>query len=166
MNACACGGLGDPDAVCTCTAQKLTNHWAHVGRQVLERFDIRLPVSTPKDILSQMGKPSQDDDYYLQKVRSSAERQKHRYKGIESVDFNGQVHYSTKALARLTSEIDLFCKTGFGDNLNSRSQISFIALARTIADYDDRPKVTEEDFLQARELRRYALGDYYWRSIR
>ena len=166
MNACACGGLGDPDAVCTCTAQKLTNHWAHVGRQVLERFDIRLPVSTPKDILSQMGKPVQGDDYYLQKVRSSAERQKYRYKGIDLVDFNGQVHYCTTALVRLTAEIDLFCKMGLGDNLNSRSQISFIALARTIADYDDRPKVTEEDFLQAKELRRYALGDYYWRTLR
>ena len=23
MNACACGGLGDPDAICTCTAQAL-----------------------------------------------------------------------------------------------------------------------------------------------
>ena len=82
------------------------------------------------------------------------------------VDYNGQVHYCTTALARLTAEIDLFCKMGLGDNLNSRSQISFIALARTIADYDDRPKVTEEDFLQAKELRRYALGDYYWRTLR
>ena len=166
MNACACGGLGDPDAICTCTAQKLTNHWAHVGRQVIERFDIRLPVTTPKDILSCMGKPSQTDAYYQGKVRQSAERQCHRYKEIEGVDFNGQVHYSTTALSRLTAEIDLFCKMGLGDSLNSRSQISLIALARTIADYDDRPQVTEDDFLKAKSLRRYGLGDYYWRSLK
>ena len=166
MNACACGGLGDPDAICTCTAQKLANHWAHVGRQVLERFDIRLPVGTPKDILSRMGKPSQADGFYQEKVRISAERQTHRYKGIEGVDYNGQVHYSTAALSRLTAEIDLFCHLGLGDSLNSRSQIGLIALARTIADYQDKAKVTEEHFRKAQDLRRYALGDYYWRTLR
>ena len=50
--------------------------------------------------------------------------------------------------------------------MSSRSQIGTIALARSIADYDDRPTVTEEDFAQANELRRYGLGDYYWRSLR
>ena len=50
--------------------------------------------------------------------------------------------------------------------MSSRSQIGTIALARSIADYDDRPTVTEEDFVQASELRRYGLGDYYWRSLR
>ena len=166
MNACACGGLGDEDAICSCTAQKLANHWGHVGRQLIERFDIRLPVSTPKDILTRMGNPVQTDASFTEKVSLSAERQKHRYKDIENVDFNGQIHYSTTALSRLTTEIDLFCKMGFGDNLNSRSQISLISLARTIADYDDRPDVSEEDFSNAQELRRYALGDYYWRSLR
>ena len=50
--------------------------------------------------------------------------------------------------------------------MSSRSQIGTIALARSIAEYDDRPAVTEEDFAQASELRRYGLGDYYWRSLR
>jgi magnesium chelatase family protein len=166
MNACACGGLGDEDSICSCTAQKLANHWGHVGRQLIERFDIRLPVSTPKAILTRMGNPIQADAFFTEKVSLSAERQKHRYKEIENVDFNGQIHYSTTALSRLTAEIDLFCKMGLGSNLNSRSQISLIALARTIADYDDRPDVSEEDFSNAQELRRYALGDYYWRSLR
>ena len=166
MNACACGGLGDEDSICSCTAQKLANHWGHVGRQLIERFDIRLPVSTPKAILTRMGNPIQADAFFTEKVSLSAERQKHRYKGIENVDFNGQIHYSTTALSRLTAEIDLFCKMGLGSNLNSRSQISLIALARTIADYDDRPDVSEEDFSNAQEFRRYALGDYYWRSLR
>ena len=39
-------------------------------------------------------------------------------------------------------------------------------LARSIADYHDRTDVTEEDFAQASELRRYGLGDYYWRSLK
>lgn len=166
MNVCSCGGLGDPEAICTCTAQKLSNHWAHVGRQLIERFDIRLPIRTQLDLLSKMSNPKQTDAFFLEKVRLSADRQRHRYNRIEGVDFNGQVHYSTLALTKLTSEIDLFCKLGYGESLNSRAQISLIALARTIADYNDSEMVTEEHFAQAMELRRYGLGDYYWRSIR
>ena len=166
MNVCSCGGLGDPDAICTCTAQKLQNHWAHVGRQLLERFDIRLPIKSQTDLLSKMSTPQKTDAYYLENVRISADRQRHRYNSIENVDYNGQVHYSTTALSRLTAEIDLFCKLGYGESMNSRAQISLIALARTIADYNDADKVTEEHFKQALELRRYGLGDYYWRSLR
>ncbi len=166
MNVCGCGGLGDPDAICTCTAQKISNHWAHVGRQMIERFDIRLPIKPQNDMLTRMTMPKQTDAYFLDKVHQAAERQSHRYKGIEEVDFNGQVHFCTSALSRLSSEIDLFCRLGYGENMNSRSQIGLIALARTIADYNDQDKVTEEHFAQAMELRRYGLGDYYWRSLR
>jgi len=166
MNACPCGGLGDPDALCTCTAQKLTSHWARVGRQLIERFDIRLPVSTQKDMLTLIDTTPRPDAIFLEKVALSVDRQRERYKYIENIDYNGQIHYSTAALLTLRDEISLFNRMETQGVLSSRSQIGIIALARTIADYDDRPDVTEEDFLLAKELRRYGLGDYYWRSLR
>lgn len=166
MNACPCGGLGDPEAVCTCTAQKLTSHWIRVGRQLLERFDIRLPVPAQRDMLTRISTPPKPDAFFLAKVAQAVSRQRERYKYIDSVDYNGQVHYSTAALLTLRDEIDLFNRLETQGVLSSRSQIGIIALARSIADYDDRADVTEEDFLRAKELRRYGLGDYYWRSLR
>ena len=83
-----------------------------------------------------------------------------------NVDYNGQIHYSTSALLLLRDEITLFNRISGNSQMSSRSQIGTIALARSIADYDDRPTVTEEDFTQASELRPYGLGDYYWRSLR
>ena len=166
MNACPCGGLGDPEALCTCTAQKLTSHWSRVGRQLLERFDIRLPVSAQKDMLARIGTTPKADAFFRDKVALSVDRQRERYKYIESVDYNGQIHYSTAALLTLRDEITLFNKLEMQGILSSRSQIGILALARSIADYDDRADVTEEDFLRASELRRYGLGDYYWRSLR
>ena len=166
MNACPCGGLGDPDALCTCTAQKLTSHWARVGRQLIERFDIRMPVSVQKDMLSLIGTQHKPDAFFLGKVSQAVGRQRERYKYIENIDYNGQIHYSTAALLTLREEIGLFNKLETQGILSSRSQIGIIALARTIADYDDRADVTEEDFFRAREMRRYGLGDYYWRSLR
>ena len=166
LNPCPCGSLGDHNAICTCTAQKITSHWGHVGRQMIERFDIRLPVSSPDNMLTSALDTAKDDAYYIGKSLQAAERQRGRYKYIENVDYNGQIHYSTSALLLLRDEITLFNRISGNSQMSSRSQIGTIALARSIADYDDRPKVTEEDFAQASELRRYGLGDYYWRSLR
>ena len=166
MNACACGALGDPTAICTCTAQKISSHWAKLGRQLIERFDIRLPIRPQGDMLSNIGLRQKDDAYYSAKVIQALARQRGRYKYIEKVDNNGQVHFSTAALLCLRPEIELFNKINDQSDLSSRSQISTIALARSIADYEDTPLVTEEHFQKARELRRYGLGDYYWRSLR
>lgn len=165
MNACACGALGDPSAICTCTAQKISSHWAKLGRQLIERFDIRLPIRPQGDMLGLIGQNQKSDAYYLEKVGQSLMRQRERYKYIEDVDYNGQIHYSTAALLCLRPEIEFFNRINDQSDLSSRSQISTIALARSIADYEDQPDVTEEDFSKARSLRRYGLGDYYWRSL-
>ncbi len=165
MNPCPCAGLGDPNAICTCTAQKITNHWLHVGRQLIERFDIRLPISSPENLLSTMGSCPAPDDYYYDMSIQSAERQFDRYKYIDNVDLNGQVHFNTSALLLLSKEIELFNRMQSQTHLSSRSQIGCITLARTIADFEDCADVKEEHMQEAMELRRYGLGDYYWRSL-
>ena len=117
-------------------------------------------------MLSLIGGPHKDDSYYRGKVALAVERQRSRYKYIENIGYNGQIHYSTSALLALNAEIGMFNRMDNREMLSSRSQIGTIALARTIADYDDRADVREEDFLKAAELRRYGLGDYYWRSLK
>lgn len=166
LNPCACGSLGNPDAICTCTAQKITAHWAKLGRQLIERFDIRLPIRSQGDMMTQIDTPKTGDADYIFSVENALARQRERYKYIEEVDYNGQIHYSTSALLCLKDEINLFNRINTQNNLSSRSQIGLIALARSIADYEDRSTVTEEHFEKARSLRRYGLGDYYWRSLR
>lgn len=166
LNPCACGSLGNPDAICTCTAQKITTHWAKLGRQLIERFDIRLPIRSQGDMMTQIDTPKTGDADYIFSVENALARQRERYKYIEEVDYNGQIHYSTSALLCLKDEINLFNRINTQNNLSSRSQIGLIALARSIADYEDRSTVTEEHFEKARSLRRYGLGDYYWRSLR
>ncbi|MBP5553141.1 MAG: ATP-binding protein, partial [Spirochaetales bacterium] len=166
LNPCACGSLGNPAAICTCTAQKITTHWAKLGRQLIERFDIRLPIRSQGDMMTQIDTPKTGDADYIFSVENALARQRERYKYIEEVDYNGQIHYSTSALLCLKDEINLFNRINTQNNLSSRSQIGLIALARSIADYEDRSTVTEEHFEKARSLRRFGLGDYYWRSLR
>lgn len=166
MNPCPCAGLGDPNAICTCTAQKVTNHWNHVGRQLIERFDIRLPISSPENLLSMSDYHQMPDDHYVDMSIQASERQFERYKNIDNVDLNGQVHFNTSALLLLSKEIELFNRMQDQSHLSSRSQIGCITLARTIADFEDSADVKENHMQEAMELRRYGLGDYYWRSLR
>ena len=166
MNPCPCGGLGDPNAICTCTSQKISSHWAHVGHQLVERFDIRLPIGIQDDLLGGITSPRKDDAYYTGKVALAMDRQRARYKYIDNVNANGQIHYNSMAITLLRDEIELFNRINSSNPLSSRTQIGLIALARTIADYNDSPTVTEEHFSKAKELRRYGLGDYYWRTLR
>lgn len=165
MNPCQCGNMGSENAICTCTAQKIQSHWNHIGRTLIERFDIRLPIREQKDMLSLIEDKPKPDSYYLNKTESSSERQRARYKNIEDVSFNGEVHFNTQALLLLRPEIRVFNKLSPLCAENSRSQIALITLARSIADYDDRPDVTEEDFAKAIELHKYGTGDYYWRTL-
>ncbi|MCQ2412847.1 MAG: ATP-binding protein [Sphaerochaetaceae bacterium] len=165
MNPCSCGALGDPDSICTCTAQKIDSHWRKVGRQLIERFDVRLPLRPIGNLVEMAAKERKSDAYYLEKVRNSTQRQRARYKYIEIVNNNGHVHFSNSALFLLRPEMEFLSRLPGHENLSSRSQISLVSLARTIADYEDCATVTEEHFAKAEELRRYGLGDYYWRTI-
>ena len=99
-------------------------------------------------------------------ISQASERQFERYKNIDNVDLNGQVHFNTSALLLLSKEIELFNRMQDQSHLSSRSQIGCITLARTIADFEDSADVKENHMQEAMELRRYGLGDYYWRSLR
>lgn len=166
MNPCPCGGLGSRQALCSCTSRRIESYWAKLGRPLVERFDLRLPIEESLDCTAFA--PTGDekpDSFYIDRMRGSRSRQAYRYKYIEDVSFNGQIGRSAKALSLFGCELDLFARIYGPQCSNTRSRISTIALARSIADFDDRSNVSEEDILAAVQFRRYGLGDYYWKSI-
>ncbi|MCF0262302.1 MAG: ATP-binding protein [Sphaerochaetaceae bacterium] len=166
MNPCPCGGLGSENLSCTCNAKKLETYWNKVGKQLIERFDIRLPIKDGYSLNSQTEQNNKKtDQYYLDKVAQSVQRQKLRYKYIDNVNYNGEVHFNSSALQMLKDEMDLYSKIQQGTKLSARAQIGLVALARTIADYQDTDIVNEEHFDFASQLRRYGVGDYYWRTF-
>ena len=166
MNACPCTNMGSNSNACTCTSQRVENYWKHVGKPVVERFQIRLPVKE-HSIIDNMAQEIKDDSYYIDKIAAAYERQKNRYTAT-GIDSNGEIRFLSNPLTVLRNEAIMLAKIAPDANLipNARSQIDIIALARTIADYSDRENVTEEDFFTAFELHRYCTnGDYYWRQL-
>lgn len=166
LNPCPCGGLGSEHSVCKCTSQRIDSHWRKIGKAMLERFDIRLPIPE-YDLLQQSSEPVFEDTYYIDRISCAVDRQAKRFENTK-VRFNGQAHYISNPFSVFTSEVRILAsmKDKIQNISNARSQISMISIARTIADLDDRAEITEEDLFKAAKLRQYGSdGDYYWRVI-
>lgn len=170
MNTCPCGALGSNHSLCTCTAKKIENYWSKIGRPIIERFDIRLPIqetNTMSNLTSRL--ESKPDTYYIDKILLSRQRQQARYKYIEEVSYNSQAISSIKALQELKDELTIFenfAQTGtYNIPQDTRGSLGTILLARSIADYEDRPKLVTDDIIKAVGLRKFGLGDYFWRTI-
>ena len=163
MNVCPCGGLGMNDGICTCTNHRLENYWKRPGHAFLERFDIRIPLK-PLNIVSSGSSGLLPDSFYTDRIQNAVLRQRHRY-GNYDIRFNGQLHLNPSALTEVVSGNPGLEVLAENRASSPRSVIGTIALARTIADYEDREKITGEDIARAEELRKYGLGDYYWKTL-
>lgn len=164
LNVCPCGGLGSLNAACTCNSQKILSYWSKLGRPLIERFDARIPVEET-ELNTSVKEENKPDTYYLDKMYASADRQKHRYKEY-GILYNGQIHYNSSILSIYRKEIDQISKIDDKSVSNIRNLISIVSLSRSIADYDEAPDITETHILRALELKKYGLGDYFWRTIR
>lgn len=141
MNPCPCGGLGDPAAVCSCSPAAIRAHWAKVGVPLLDRFDIRLPVS-PENLLEAATDP-EGDALYIRNMERFAERKEPEL-GV------GDCARRLKAMG-----IEV---TG------ARAAISVAAMARTAARLEGRTEVLDDDILLARSYRRFGAQDCFWRG--
>jgi len=171
LNPCPCAGLGSKHSTCTCTTKKIENYWNKLGRPFIERFDIRLPVKEVSDDFligrtqtSPNIAPPKPDTYYIDKILESRERQAFRYKNIEGMSYNSQIGKHPNAMELIKPEIEMLYNIKGSFMSNIRAQLGTVALARSIADFSNRPSMQEEDLFMALELRRYGIGDYYWKS--
>jgi magnesium chelatase family protein len=48
MNLCPCGARGDPNAECSCSAQRLAHYRDKLSRALLDRFDLMVTVPRPR----------------------------------------------------------------------------------------------------------------------
>ena len=167
MNVCSCGALGSNNLVCTCTNNKILNFWNNADRTLIERLNIKLPVEEHNTFINS-SITQKNDSYYISRIEEAKDRQEFRYKDIENVSFNGEVHYNTSALVKLNKESEILHKLSEKDVINvsnPRNQINLITLGRSIADYNNRENATEEDIIYAYNLSKYGINDFYWKKI-
>ena len=163
FNPCPCGNLGKGDRVCRCTGMEIHRYWRRVGGALLDRIDLRVPLSPVPAAEMCLPPAVQDGAARRGRVREAVERQRVRYKGL-GFSWNSRIPPGL---------IDLFCplgssargallKAGNALSLSSRAFHSVVRMARTVADLSGEEVITEMHIIEASGLRRYGDDDFCW----
>ena len=163
FNPCPCGNLGRDSHVCICSAAEIHRYWRRVGGALLDRVDIRVPLSPVR--ASEMSRPAlpAEASEMADRVRRAAAAQKARHDG-KGFSWNARIP---------PGEIDAMCPLGPGCRqalaeaaerlcLSSRAYHSVLRIARTIADLAGCESITEEHLSEAVQHRRYGDNDFFW----
>ena len=165
FNPCPCGNMGRDGHRCRCTDIEVLRYWRKVGGALLDRIDMRVPLSPVAS--SQMSMPvvRGDASRVAERVAKAIRIQRERYAGL-SFSVNTRIPPGL---------IDRFCplsrdcaaalaKAAERHAISSRAYHSVLRIARTIADLAGEPEIRHEDLTEALQHRRYGDNDFFWTS--
>jgi magnesium chelatase family protein len=150
MNPCPCGD-GGPAGSCRCSDVARSRYGRRLSGPLLDRFDLRLPVDRP-DVADLLGGPAGEPTTV---VRARVAAARNRARARAGVRCNAELPGpGLEAVVRLQPAAAriLEYKLRVGA-LSARGLHRVERVARTIADLDDVPDVTEEHVCAALELR-------------
>jgi len=165
MNPCPCGNLGREDASCLCSLSEIRRYWRRLGGALLDRVDIRVPVSviSPEELLKSAGEDSRTVQL---RVAAAHAIQRERYAG-RSWNFNSEIppgeinHHAVLDKNSTRCFLEAIRKLG----LTSRAAHGVLRVSRTLADLERREKIEIENVLEALQHRRYGDRDIFWTTL-
>ncbi|MBN2534741.1 MAG: YifB family Mg chelatase-like AAA ATPase [Spirochaetales bacterium] len=162
-NPCPCGNLGRKDKVCLCSSSDIFRYWKRLGNALLDRIDIRVPVSPvpPEEIIGKSGASSSG---IRARVMRAVKIQHDRYAPYP-FSYNSRI---PPGLLDRFCGLDKECAHLLIDamkkvSVSSRSVHSILKIARTIADLDESERIEKTHLLEAIQHRRYGDNDFFWK---
>jgi magnesium chelatase family protein len=163
FNPCPCGNMGRDGHRCHCTDIEVQRYWRRVGGALLDRIDMRVPLSPVRG--DQMCRPPERGDALRarERVARAIGIQRERYAGLP-FSVNARIPPGL---------IDRFCplsgactavltKAARKYAISSRAFHSALRVARTIADLDTQTSIQEAHLEEAVQHRRYGDNDFFW----
>ncbi len=151
MNPCPCGYLGDPDADCNCSAERVAAYRARISGPLLDRIDMHVHVARPPTRL--LRDPEARGEASAP-VAARVERARRR-----QLDRRGECNarLEGRAFDRDCRADDacwgLLADAAVTFNLSARAQQRVLRVARTIADLGERKKIAPPHVAEALSLR-------------
>jgi len=163
FNPCPCGNLGRASHSCICSPIEVHRYWRRVGGALLDRIDLRVPLSpVPPSEMCAAEHPGAADRA-RERVREAIAVQKRRFAGLGFCS-NGRIPAGMmEKFCPLDEECrQVLIKASAALGVSSRAFHSILRMARTIADLEGEGNISELHLREAIQLRRYGDGDYYW----
>ena len=155
MNPCPCGYYGSPKRKCTCTPAALYNYRRKLSGPLLDRIDIviELPLENTPSPVHQMLSSHHQQNTAQKLIQIAQKQQLERYRN--PTKFNAHLSsYETIKLCHLTNAAKLLLDNASEHyKLSARAYFKTIKLARTIADLEAAPEITELHLSEALQYR-------------
>ena len=161
-NACPCGNLGSVTKSCLCAPVEIQKYWKKLGGALLDRIDMRIPVSMPELGRSDCAQHP-DQESLADRVAEAVLRRRLRV-ARQRMPPDGR-------LAARQTESDCVLSRACGLLLGEKSEAlglsarafhSVLRIARTVADLDGLENIDEPSLAEAINYRSYGDGDAYW----
>ena len=147
-NPCACGYLGDADHHCSCSEAQINRYQSKLGGPIKDRIDLICEVSRvdPERVLeSGRGVTSEQ---LVNQVLSARERAAYRNATVAPLA-NVTPHELIESCKIEPSGRKLIEDMARMHHLSGRGIVRILRVARTIADLDDSPNVTDEHLYES-----------------
>lgn len=156
MNPCPCGYLGDPDADCRCSAERVSTYRGKLSGPLLDRIDIQVTVQRPATHLLRPDAPAAESSaQVLQRVLVARALQQQRNQSCNSMLEGKRLQQACAATEEswqlLEKAMDRFA-------MSARAHQRIWRVSRTIADLASVHTIEAEHVGEALSLRYLEAG--------
>lgn len=154
MNPCPCGYHNDPERECKCTPYEVIRYQKRISGPLMDRIDLQIHVDSVNIEELRRKKDFKPESPSVKKQIEAARKiQKNRFgrhRATKNISTNSEMSSKqTEELADLEPAAEKFLDTLGKSRLSPRGYYRLLKVARTIADLEDKEKVSEEHLAEA-----------------
>ncbi len=154
MNPCPCGNLGDPNAICSCTATAITKYAKRISGPLLDRMDIQVFVSREQVSTGTVKNGGPDIATIRESIARARARQLERLSSAGLVTNSEIGHKNVDKFCVLEPSAERLLQSVVNQkHLSLRAYHKIKKIARTIADLEDSEYIVERHVAEAMALR-------------
>ncbi|MGH8034300.1 MAG: YifB family Mg chelatase-like AAA ATPase, partial [Lysobacterales bacterium] len=147
MNPCPCGYAGDKSGQCHCSADLVSRYTGRISGPLLDRIDLHVDVSRPKEFLLQHDGPPPESSANVRARVLKARAVQQLRAGCTNARMD---EAALKRHCRLTaSDLNLLAEASTRHALSPRACIRIMKVARTVADLDEKLRIGTEHLAEA-----------------
>ena len=154
MNPCPCGYFGHPKKECTCSDNAVKKYMGKVSGPMLDRIDLQVEVP-PVEFSDLNSKVKEESSASIrQRVQKARDIQSERYKGTGITCNASLTPKLLQEYCKLTPEGEELLKAAFIKlGMSGRSYDRILKVARTIADLEGSPNITDSHIAETLQFR-------------
>ncbi|MCD1653736.1 YifB family Mg chelatase-like AAA ATPase [Treponema zuelzerae] len=153
LNPCPCGHFGESGRVCTCGPEAVDRYWKRLAGPLLDRMDIRVPLSAPEgESFADPGR-APDTESLRREIDRARRMQRERGAVLNGKLAPGDIE---KLCVLSESAQALFGKGMETARLSGRGGHGVLKVSRTIADMEGSVLIEEEHLMEAFQFRRWS----------